>query len=180
MSQKQGITLALSAALVASPIVLASGSVISEGTREGHTALAATVSAASNTPKSDLTPAQSRAVRQNILRNNIVRTAASKKGLRYRWGGTSPRTGFDCSGYTQWVYKKNGINLPRTSRDQAKVMKHVSIKAAKKGDLVFMKGHVGVYAGNGKMWNSPRRGRTVSLDPIKWYKVKYFGQIVVK
>ncbi len=97
--------------------------------------------------------------------------AASYKGTPYLWGGTNPDVGLDCSGYTKLVFSKYGVNLPRTSREQRAATANVKPNQAKPGDLVFFaKGgrvhHVGIYAGGGKMWNSPRAGKTVSLVNI--------------
>jgi cell wall-associated NlpC family hydrolase len=96
------------------------------------------------------------------------------------WGGTSPR-GFDCSGYTGYVYKKAGKKLPRTSRQQYSATKHVSRAAAKPGDLVFFKSgggnvyHVGIYAGGNMLWQSSRPGRPVNKSKI-WSSSVAFGR----
>lgn len=130
--------------------------------------------AASQTP----TRAQLHARQVVAKRTSLVKVAASKKGLPYRWGGTSPTRGFDCSGFTQWVYKKNGINIPRTTGTQVSKGIAVSLKNSQPGDLVFTGSgrrisHVGIIAGAGgkAMWHSPRTGRSISLDSLRYYKV---------
>lgn len=112
-------------------------------------------------------------------RAKIVRTAAKYKGSPYRWGGTKP-SGFDCSGYVQYVLKKAvKKKMPRIAGDQMKKGKSVKKSKKKKGDLVgFYSGsgfyHIGIYAGNGKIWHSPRPGSSVKKEKI-WtsqYKVR--------
>jgi cell wall-associated NlpC family hydrolase len=83
----------------------------------------------------------------------------------YRYGGTSPRTGFDCSGMTQYAYATQGLKLPRTATQQRAAVKRISRSQARAGDLVFFPSgsgvsHVGIYAGNNMMVDagSSRRG----------------------
>lgn len=97
-------------------------------------------------------------------------------GVRYVWGGTTPR-GFDCSGYTKYVYARVGKYLPRTAQQQYNATIHVG-KRVRPGDLVFFYSgstrnvyHVGIYAGNGKIWHAPHTGARVRLERIwtsKW------------
>jgi peptidoglycan DL-endopeptidase CwlO len=104
----------------------------------------------------------------------VLAIAAQYEGLPYRYGGTSPSTGFDCSGYTQYVFSKVGISLPRTAEEQRQATTPVS--DPQPGDLVFFGSpayHVGIYAGNGKMWDSPRTGESVSLRSIWSSNVTY-------
>ena len=106
-------------------------------------------------------------------------------GTPYQWGGSKPSTNFDCSGLIQWSYKKAGINLPRTSREQYKFTTRITASQAKAGDLVFFcetpgSGyitHVGIYLGGGMMLNSQNRG--VIVQPISdWGKKVYaYGHI---
>jgi cell wall-associated NlpC family hydrolase len=92
--------------------------------------------------------------------NKLISYADNYLGTPYKFGASTSTTRyFDCSSFTKHVFKKFGYNLPRTAREQAKVGKYVSKSNLKKGDLVFFKvpsrgniiGHVGIYAGNGKM-----------------------------
>ena len=78
----------------------------------------------------------------------------------YSYGGTSPSTGFDCSGFTACVFGKVGISLPRTAEAQRQAATPVS--DPQPGDLVFFgcpAYHVGIYAGGGMMWDSPAHGQ---------------------
>ncbi|MGD9956193.1 MAG: C40 family peptidase [Candidatus Nanopelagicales bacterium] len=101
-----------------------------------------------------------------------AQTAARFAGIRYVAGGTSPATGFDCSGYTRYVYSRLGISLPRVSRDQYAWAIPIARSKAVKGDLVFFYSssgriyHVAIYAGNGYIWHSPYPGKRVMLERI--------------
>lgn len=102
-------------------------------------------------------------------RRSVVRIASSKRGTPYRWGATGPNR-FDCSGFTKWSFKRVGKNIPRTAHQQYRASKKIRRSQLRPGDLVFAGGarkyHVGIYAGNGKMWHSPRRGDVVKLSRI--------------
>lgn len=111
--------------------------------------------------------------------NKVIKKAASLKGSPYKWGGTTPK-GFDCSGYTQYVFKKAlHKKIGRVVGDQAKKGKSVKKSSKKKGDLIiFMNGsyayHVGIYAGDNKIWHASRPGKPVKKEKI-WtsgYKVR--------
>lgn len=113
----------------------------------------------------------------------LARSALAYRGLPYRWGGTSPRSGFDCSGLVQAVCRKWGIYLPRLAREQASVGKPIRKDQLLPGDLVFFKNtyrrglsHVGIYVGNGWFINAAGRRWGVILsrldDPYNkkhWY-----------
>jgi peptidoglycan DL-endopeptidase CwlO len=93
----------------------------------------------------------------------LLDVASSLTGISYRYGGTTT-AGFDCSGYTQYVFDKVGVALPRTAEQQRQATTPVSDPQA--GDLVFFGApahHVGIYAGNGTMWDSPQSGSSVGL-----------------
>lgn len=92
--------------------------------------------------------------------NSIVSTAKTLSGLKYVYGGTSTTKGMDCSAFTQWACKQNGITLPRTAAEQSKVGTAVSWDNMQPGDLIFYNtiagngksvDHVGIYVGDGKM-----------------------------
>jgi len=106
----------------------------------------------------------------------ILGIAAQYAGIMYHYGGTSPSTGFDCSGYTQYVFRQVGISLPRTAEEQRQFATPVS--SPQPGDLVFFGSpayHVGIYAGNGKMWDSPHSGEAVALRDI-WTSAVTYGR----
>lgn len=104
--------------------------------------------------------------------NSIVTTAKRYLGIPYRWGGTDPRTGFDCSGLVQQVFGDLGVTVPRVSADQARAGTAVpSLAQAQPGDLLFWTGsrtnHIGIYVGDGKMLHAPRTGDVVKIGPIR-------------
>jgi cell wall-associated NlpC family hydrolase len=118
------------------------------------------------------------------FREKIVNTAERYVGVPYRWGGESPRTGFDCSGFTMVVYRLNGLDLPRSSRQQWKVGQKVDRRQLQKGDLVFFAttggrrvSHVGIYAGNNKFLHAPRRGSRIKTSSLsnRYFKTRYVG-----
>jgi cell wall-associated NlpC family hydrolase len=103
----------------------------------------------------------------------VVADAEQYLGVPYQWGGTSPTTGFDCSGLVQHVYGDLGITLPRTSQEQVNVGTPVdSLADAQPGDLVFFEpgpsgpGHVGIYIGNGQMIDAPHTGTDVQIQSV--------------
>ena len=107
--------------------------------------------------------------------NQVVQLAERYLGVPYRWGGTDPRTGLDCSGLVQLVYRQLGVNLPRTSQEQASKGTAVpSLADAQPGDLLAfqMSGgqsgydHIGIYVGNGMMIQAPRPGSTVEISAV--------------
>ena len=103
----------------------------------------------------------------------IVAAAAAQAGKPYVYGATGP-SAFDCSGLTGWAYAAVGIHLPRTSGAQAAVMTRVS--DPQPGDLVYMPGHIGIYAGNGQMWHAPHSGDVVRLATI-WTSNVTYGRV---
>lgn len=98
-------------------------------------------------------------------RGQVLAVANQYTGIMYRWGGTTP-AGFDCSGYTQFVFRHVGVNLPRTSAAQSKAGARVPASQAQPGDLIYKPGHIGIYAGNGMMYHSPRTGKPSQLAKV--------------
>ena len=110
-----------------------------------------------------------------------MKTAAAQKGKPYRYGAAGPNA-FDCSGFTSYVLKKQGIKLPRTAAGQYRQTKRVSAMNAKVGDLVFYYNsrgvyHVGILAGKMKMWAAPHSGTRVRLQKVYGHNWK-IGRIV--
>lgn len=107
-----------------------------------------------------------------------VNVAATKRGTPYRYGAAGPRA-FDCSGLVQWTYARVGKKMPRTAQDQYRATKRIARSTARPGDLVFygssQKYHVGIYAGNGKMWHAPRTGQNVKL--VNVYGSPSYGRV---
>lgn len=97
-----------------------------------------------------------------------LEAAATKVGAQYSWGASGPFS-FDCSGLVQWAYKQAGIELPRTSFEQSHVGAPVAFKDLVPGDIVITNGggHVGIYAGDGKLLNAVQSGTPVSYTPLK-------------
>ncbi|MGD9505485.1 MAG: C40 family peptidase [Syntrophobacteraceae bacterium] len=103
---------------------------------------------------------------------DIVRIARSQLGAPYRPGGVSPSTGFDCSGFTSWVYGQEGIVIPRRSLDQFGAGREAPRDELRAGDLVFFEiyqrgpSHVGIYTGNGEFIHCPSSGGVVREESI--------------
>lgn len=105
-----------------------------------------------------------------ISNDNIVAYASNFLGIPYLWGGTTP-SGFDCSGFTQYVYKHFGVSIGRTTYDQINDGVGVSRDQLQPGDLVFFgKGgnptHMGMYVGNGAMIHASHTGDVVKISPV--------------
>lgn len=111
----------------------------------------------------------------------IISTAKKYMGVKYVWGGTTP-SGFDCSGFTQYVFAQQGISLPRISGDQYSQGRSVSMSNLQPGDLIFFSldgdkiiDHVGIYTGNGQFINaSSSKGVTIYSLGSYW-KSHYIG-----
>jgi cell wall-associated NlpC family hydrolase len=120
----------------------------------------------------------------SYLRDELAKTAQSFLGVPYLWGGTSAETGFDCSGLTMTVYQLNGLNLPRSSRDQFEAGTPIDRDELQKGDLLFFATstpgkvtHVGVYLGGGEFIHAPGRGKTICKDSLSksFFQKHYIG-----
>lgn len=116
---------------------------------------------------------------------SIASFAQQFKGVPYQWGGNSLKSGVDCSGLVQQVFKHFGIDLPRTTYAQIGVGKGVSMHELQAGDMVFFdtdpgtKGadHVGIYIGNGLIIHAARPGEGVKIDSLKsgYYESHFMG-----
>ena len=116
----------------------------------------------------------------------VVPTAEQYIGVPYRYGGTSPRGGFDCSGFVQYVYGIQGVELPRTSRQMSGVGNAVepSTRSLAVGDLMlFSQGgrisHVAIYAGNGRFIHSSSSGKGVRYDDLGTTRGRWFASHLV-
>jgi NlpC/P60 family/SPOR domain len=132
----------------------------------------------------DYAAAKARIYGDSGLRTGLVETAESFVGLPYRWAGSSADEGFDCSGLTMAAYRLNGLNLPRTSRDQFQAGTPVPRATLSRGDLVFFAisggrkvSHVGIYVGDGRFIHSPGRGKAVRADSLSdaYYTDRYMS-----
>jgi cell wall-associated NlpC family hydrolase len=135
-----------------------------------------------------------------ITRGSAVRTAAPRRraattvstrgarvaqmskrylGIRYRWAGSSPSTGFDCSGFTMFMYRKVGVGLPHNAAMQYRYGRAVSRSRLRAGDLVFFNGlgHVGIYLSGGRFIHASSSGGTVKISSLggSWYGERYVG-----
>lgn len=135
-----------------------------------------------------VTPAPSRApVVVPGSRARVIPTAERYLGTKYRYGGSSPSTGFDCSGFVQYVYAKHGVTLPRTSRAMAKVGTplRADFGALAAGDLVmFAQGggaisHVAVYAGDNRIIHATSSGGSVRYDDLGTERGRWFVKRLV-
>ncbi|GKT37658.1 C40 family peptidase, partial [Aduncisulcus paluster] len=101
--------------------------------------------------------------------SSIVSTARSLLGIPYKWGGRSPKTGFDCSGFVWYVFNQYGINLPRSSSQLLSVGSPVNKSSIRPGDILIYKVskkgkslHAAIATGSGTFVHSPSSGKTVS------------------
>lgn len=119
------------------------------------------------------------------LRDRIIDYAANFLGIRYTYGGSTPSTGFDCSGFVKYVYSHFGVSLSRSSSSQYSDVTRISKSSLSVGDLVFFSryaggssvGHVGIYVGNGEFIHAPSPGKSVCYDSLgsSYYSSHYIG-----
>ena len=135
----------------------------------------ALLSACSHTPKSsenENLPHQ--AINDQVAEKGykIAQLAKSLQGSPYRYGGNSPKHGFDCSGLVYYTHEKFGLRVPRTSRQQFNAAKPISRKELLSGDLVFFIldkreiSHVGIYVGGGRFIHAPKSGKKVTSSSL--------------
>ncbi|MFQ5741079.1 MAG: NlpC/P60 family protein [Acidobacteriota bacterium] len=135
--------------------------------------------------ESGLKPAETtRVAPSGALAAEILDTAYSQLGRKYRWGGQSPEDGFDCSGFVQWVFSQNGLQLPRTSRQQFKAGSPIGRDEVLPGDLLFFSArsrsqgvnHVGIYSGGGRFLHSPSSGERIQESKaFEGYYLSHFA-----
>lgn len=134
------------------------------------TAAATGAAATATSAAATATGATSTAGAGGVSGEEIVALARRHLGVPYQWGGTDPERGLDCSGLVQVVFGEAGIDLPRVSRDQARVGTPVaSLAEARPGDLVAFGSpvdHIGIYAGDGEMVVAPHSGDVVKVQKI--------------
>ncbi|WP_206951997.1 C40 family peptidase [Trinickia acidisoli] len=104
---------------------------------------------------------------------DVVVGALNMIGVRYRWGGSSPDSGLDCSGFVRYVFQDTlGLALPRRAEEMSRVGEKVRLADLKPGDLVFFNtmrrtfSHVGIYIGGNKFVHSPSTGSTIRVDDL--------------
>ena len=122
--------------------------------------------------------ATSRSERTTARQAKVVTYARHLLGVRYSYGGSSPHSGFDCSGFTRFVFAHFGVSLPHYSVAQFSRGHRVGRAALKPGDLVFFDGlgHVGIYVGGGSFIHAPHTGDVVKISSLSgWYASTYVG-----
>ncbi len=104
---------------------------------------------------------------------DVVVGALNMIGVRYRWGGNTPDSGLDCSGFVRYVFQDTlGMSLPRRAEEMSRVGEKVRMSELKPGDLVFFNtmrrtfSHVGIYIGDNKFVHSPSTGSTIRVDDL--------------
>ena len=115
--------------------------------------------------------------------NDAVEHALNFIGIRYRRGGSSPETGFDCSGFVTHVFREIGTILPRSSKEISRNGESVTKSELQPGDLVFFNtmrrtfSHVGIYLGNNQFVHAPASGGEVRIDDLreKYWTKRYNG-----
>lgn len=115
--------------------------------------------------------------------DQLIGSAMGLLGVAYRYGGTSVRTGFDCSGFMQHIFSTTmGISLPRTAAEQARMGESVNRSELQPGDMVFFRtmgrgriSHVGLYIGNDRFIHAPRTGKNIEITSLghKYWGAKY-------
>jgi murein DD-endopeptidase len=126
-----------------------------------------------------------REARSTTRGDTLAREARAQLGVPYRWGGTDPSRGFDCSGLVAWVYAREGIAVPRTAADQFAAAEKVDERDLRPGDLVFFRlqsrrgtvSHVGIYTGQRRFVHAPQTGRDVSESSLDdpYYRERFAG-----
>ncbi|MCA6096287.1 C40 family peptidase [Streptomyces sp. SCA3-4] len=127
-----------------------------------------------------LVPGLAPAAQAATAGEQALKVAAGKQGSPYQYGATGPNR-FDCSGLTLYSFKKAGKTLPRTAASQYNATRHLSGGSRQAGDLVFFHSgsnvyHVGIYAGNNKIWHAPKPGTSVRLEKI-WTNSVWYGRV---
>lgn len=116
--------------------------------------------------------------------SELAMRAMSMLGIRYKYGGTTPELGMDCSGLVRYLFKETwGADLPRTAEEISRLGRHVDAKNLQTGDLVFYKtlrhafSHVGIYLGDNKFIHSPASGGEVRIESMDlgYWKKRFNG-----
>jgi cell wall-associated NlpC family hydrolase len=138
-------------------------------------------------PRTGSVDLPTRDVPASAAARNVIRTGERYIGIPYRWGGDTPREGFDCSGFTRHVFARHGIAIPRTSRQQATIGRRLprSWRSVRPGDLVMFANsggrinHVAIYAGNNRILHSTSSGGGVRYDDLRTRRGRWFAEHMV-
>lgn len=171
-------TFAVSPSTVLSTIILAGEAI---GSRTGSSDSRTTTS---SRPPSERIP---RSPAPTAVAGRVLGTADEYVGVPYTWGGSTPQSGFDCSGFTKYTFARQGIQLPRTSREQARAGRAVALDfgALLPGDIMLFAepgeaiSHVGIYVGSGVMIHSSSSGRGVRYDDLNTSRGDWYVQNMV-
>jgi hypothetical protein len=124
-------------------------------------------------------PGLPKLVPRETVGERAVRYARRLVGVPYRYGGDTPSSGFDCSGFVRFVYRHFGVQLPHSSYADFDLGRRVARGSLRPGDLVFFDGvgHVGMYVGNGRFIHAPHTGTEVEVTSLSdpWYVASYDG-----
>lgn len=140
--------------------------------------------AAPDSDKNAARPAVSRELAEDAVVGDVLLQAMSLMGIAYRFGGTNPNTGFDCSGFIRYIFQRSiGVNLPRTAAEQAKIGRSVERSELKPGDILFFNtrgfanSHNGLYLGNGRFVHAPRTGKNIEIANLgsSYWATRYNG-----
>jgi cell wall-associated NlpC family hydrolase len=123
-------------------------------------------------------PVHRMVTRKRTLGERAARIALKAVGVPYKWGGTSPASGFDCSGLVYWVYGRLGVEVPHSSYALYRAGRGVARSRMKAGDILVFSGlgHVGLYVGRGRMVHAPHSGRLVEV--VRLRRSRYGSRIV--
>ena len=157
-----------------------------ETTSRGGNTLKNEATKKEETPKQEQTPVESAPAQPETSATGTAIVEFAKKYLGYKYvsGGASPEKGFDCSGFTSYVYKQFGASLYRTSKDQIKNGVAIDQNNLQPGDLVIFNneantaiGHVGIYIGDGNFIHAsnPKDGVKITTLLSGYYKIRYVG-----
>ncbi len=138
--------------------------------------VAALAAGCANAPATPAAPALRVAVEPRIaddaVGGAIAEVAMDMVGMRYRYGGTDPVEGFDCSGLVYYSYGRAGYSVPRTSHELFRAVRKISVGEADPGDLMFFQdqtklSHVGIYLGHGRFVHAPASGENVTVASLE-------------
>jgi cell wall-associated NlpC family hydrolase len=143
----------------------------SQEAAEQHTIDTSVIGAGAETPEAAIAPPS--------RYGGVVGIAMQYLGIPYLWGGASPASGFDCSGFVMYVYAQVGVSLPHHAASQYNYGVPVSPDQLQPGDLVFFNGlgHAGIYIGGGQFIHAPHTGDVVKISNLSdsWYSATYYG-----